>query len=601
MQKAEAKRKMQLLNRSLGFFREHTRTDRNKKETPRKGLRGSKPAALWSVRARGKKAASQDEDKRDDSPIALDPTAEAILRTRILTVTNEGEKEHFVGEEPSTHSVQRSLECCAGATEILQHSYLDLLCAPADAVDDSVYRRKFLSDDPTVQESIECIFASQLEEGLPYMLLADNDDDESDAAIESEENDILSPPSPLQQSILRNRSDSSLHKSPRPAKPRKLRVHGSLVHVGTCDPSKSDDATADLVPTPSSTAVRCACCRQYSPVLSPDRWPQRPILLRPTPRSGTRIKGVRFSGSSDYIWASRKSTLSWPRSLRAHWGMPDVSDEPGDRLDLMCNECMILPINNGNEPPGEALVVDFETDLFDGTLLVRVRETEGTTSKPYDDSKGYFAGMNRRYQVVVRGKFKKEIPLTECVTGFELERPCGKLPPKWIVKGAIKVIGFFAPQLQARLDGDRPLSLTPLGSTPQCIIVQDEKSELDLEHNHEEPDIDSATLLLRASNAISSIQRARYRKKAFDRLYADKSPLPMTDRTKIYTFEFLQHLFNFKDFSIELGSMMGSIQLKEVLDGQPLQVMASHFEKRLWSFDVWHEVLVDDAVKYDKL
>jgi hypothetical protein len=32
--------------------------------------------------------------------------------------------------------------------------------------------------DPTVQESIECVFASQLEEGLPSMLLEDDDDND---------------------------------------------------------------------------------------------------------------------------------------------------------------------------------------------------------------------------------------------------------------------------------------------------------------------------------------------------------------------------------------------------------------------------------------
>ena len=60
------------------------------------------------------------------------------------------------------------------------------------------------------------------------------------------------------------------------------------------------------------------------------------------------------------------------------------------------------------------------------------------------------------------------------------------------------------------------------------------------------------------------------RKKAFDKLYAEKSLFPKTNPSKIYTFEFLQHLFNFQEFSIELGSMLGSIHLEDILDGQPL-------------------------------
>ena len=97
-----------------------------------------------------------------------------------------------------------------------------------------------------------------------------------------------------------------------------------------------------------------------------------------------------------------------------------------------------------------------------------------------------------------------------------------------------------------------------------------------------------------ATQAPSSLQRARARKKAFDKLYAHSSTDLKTDPSKVYTFEFLQHLFNFKEFSVELGSMLGSVPLAPMLDGQALPIMATHSDsdRRLWSFDVWHESLV---------
>jgi hypothetical protein len=207
--------------------------------------------------------------------------------------------------------------------------------------------------------------------------------------------------------------------------------------------------------------------------------------------------------------------------------------------------------------------------------------------------------MNRRYQAVVRGRFKAAIPLTECLTGFELDRPCGKLPPKWILNGSLKVISFFAPQLQAKIHGDHPSSLTPLGSTPQVLSVYDDETE-DMEKMLLEPTEHRHTLRGEALGSGSSLPRARHRKKHFDKLFAEKSPTPTTDPNKVYTFEFLQHLFNFQDFSIELGTMLGSIKLKEVLDGQPLQIMAEHGEKRLWSFDVWHTTLLEESRRYDE-
>jgi Protein of unknown function (DUF1769) len=198
-----------------------------------------------------------------------------------------------------------------------------------------------------------------------------------------------------------------------------------------------------------------------------------------------------------------------------------------------------------------------------------------------------------------------------------LERPPGKLPPKWIVNGTLNVVRFFAPLLQTSIHGPRPYSLTPLGSTPQALIVRDDvgQSDCTIEASQEEPKDRASTLLGHASSASSSLQRARYRKKHFDKMYSDNTtPSLMTDPRKVYTFEFLQHLLSFDDFSIELGSLVGSVPLPNILNGQPLQIMASHKhpipksassdemvlpQNRLWSFDIWHEKLVADALRWD--
>lgn len=123
----------------------------------------------------------------------------------------------------------------------------------------------------------------------------------------------------------------------------------------------------------------------------------------------------------------------WPQKLRQHWNLPPLQE---NNFPNMCPECIMLPINNGNEAPGESLVVDFTSELFQGFLLLRIRDCQGTTREGNETfSEGYFAGMNRRYQLVIKGKFLRPTNLTDCVTGFCLDRPCGKMPPKWIVKG----------------------------------------------------------------------------------------------------------------------------------------------------------------------
>ena len=146
------------------------------------------------------------------------------------------------------------------------------------------------------------------------------------------------------------------------------------------------------------------------------------------------------------------------------------------------------------------------------------------------------------------------------------------------------------------------MSMTPLGSTPQVLAVHDPGEPYDMEGKQEEPQTREHTLLGEVSMASSSLQRARLRKKSFDKLYAQQSTTPKTDTSKIYTFEFLQHLFNFQDFSIELGSMLGSVPLAPIVDGQALPIMASYAnsDQRLWSFDVWHDSLVTGNSKWNE-
>jgi Protein of unknown function (DUF1769) len=166
----------------------------------------------------------------------------------------------------------------------------------------------------------------------------------------------------------------------------------------------------------------------------------------------------------------------------------------------------------------------------------------------------------------------------------------------------LNVIKFFAPHLDARIDGPNPYSLSPLGSMPQTVVVEDlDDDVVEISGILSEPMDPSKTLLNKASSASSAVQRARVRKKAFDKIFADKHVEFLTDPCKIYTFEFLQHLICFDDLSLDLGTLFGSVPLSEILDGQPIQICALYQGQKIWSFDVWHELLHSDAMRHEKL
>ena len=607
----------------------------------------------------------------------------SIPKRNTPTLHEEDEEELETQEAEKAH---------CSATSILHHTYfpvLDSLCGTPTAENNrgmsfsdyprlnnfknQLYNTACMSDDPTVQESIECIFASQLEDGIK---LWDDDDDDgivddddcgpaglrSFASLEqvrssSPTAETLVSPAGVHQSRMNRKDRKDSSKSllfANMTQTKKRYEQASLVYVGTFDPSTPknnpgstrrmgessfhDDASTVYSNLPSDP-LPCACHSSFLPSVEPKDWPQAPIALRPTPGKGTKVKAIRFSNSTEPLWVPG-SHLTWNQRLEQHWGR-QTEEELRKKRDLQphyacCEECVLLPINNGNEKPGESLVTDFETEFFEGTLLLRIRYSEGTTPEPYDDNKGYFKGMNRRYQCCIRGRFKKALPFTQLTTGFRLDRQFGNLPSKWVIKSALKVVRFFAPQLDIKMEGIKhPYSRAPLGSTPQCINVDETEEEYQVKEisgcdNTSASSDDDKILYVEDSNVqmnniegklvessearrsilgigadsdrTTPIQRAKMRKKAFDKLYAEKSPFPKTDPTKIYTFEFLQHLFNFQEFSIELGSMLGSIPLEDILDGQPLPLMACYAgEHPLWSFDIWNECLWERAKEYDAM
>ena len=326
------------------------------------------------------------------------------------------------------------------------------------------------------------------------------------------------------------------------------------------------------------------------------QWPQRPLLMRPSPESGMVIRGVRHSSSDGYLTAP-----------------------PGG--------CDALPINNGTELPGRCLVIDFESEIFVGTAMLRIKKCPPSIDGDYGTSSGsYFDGKKRTFQGVVRGRFTAEIPMGETVTGQLFNRPAGILPPRLVVKGAIGVISRLAPQLQARLDGDFPRFLSPLVSTAQSVMAgcvgegQESRADETLEMSLAEPqpsdpasllnDLAAGDFVSLPSDSDSVAARIKTRKRAFDKLHADQRTGPTFDAGKEYTFEFFQHLILFDEFALGFPRPVGKAAIAPMLNGQPLKFMAAHQRtgdgegnefRWLWSFDIWHESLYKTALEHESV
>lgn len=364
------------------------------------------------------------------------------------------------------------------------------------------------------------------------------------------------------------------------------------------------------------------------PSMSPDFWPQSPLIIRPTPGSGMIIKGIRYSNSTDYLHVPSTNTTGAPVNGNG---------------DLGCPETCIIPHNNGCEPTNKSLVVDFESPLFVGTALVRIKSAdcsskylESVQGTPVQEEgkeskTGYFNNVKRRHQVVIQGRFKSSsIPMTECVTGNFFHSGNLNLQNGLLVKAGLKLLRFVNPRILVKLDGVKmPYILSPLGSSPQVVIVDpvndkddqdvdtvDFRADGSIEEDHKEPIDESHTLLYQynsKSDMSSSMvqngtstsrstsprrsspkkvastgtvveteeKRKRRRKKAFDNLIGvenDPKGTPCFDKDKVYTFVFFQHHANFQKLEM-CTTGMKSMNIGEGLGGSCLQIMSSHLDE----------------------
>lgn len=359
-------------------------------------------------------------------------------------------------------------------------------------------------------------------------------------------------------------------------------------------------------------------------------------MVRPTPGTSTKIRGIRHASDIDF-----------------------------KHFSGFCAGC-ILPVNTGTEPDGQALVVDFEATHFVGTLLLRIRDIPNAEKQQQSQKENsYFDNRKRRFQGVVKGKFKTALKMSECVTGQVFSRSAGKLPARWIVSTFIKFVSTLAPQLEATIDGDNPRFLSPLVATAQTVLAhppsscitpsmlqipQDVKESIDnsikdnnnntnthnsnnrnhpitkatqnlmnysiyaganaeIEAEVDEPHPTDTTSLMqdvhrelgmdlpKKSKTLSVSQRMKIRKKAYNTVASDKSNQPRFSVDKLYTFEFYQHLliFHEEELVVDMGRPIGKVAVAPITNGQPIKFMSAHQDPAtgaldsLWSFDIWHE------------
>lgn len=256
-------------------------------------------------------------------------------------------------------------------------------------------------------------------------------------------------------------------------------------------------------------------------------------------------------------------------------------------------------------------VYTFETQLFKGRLLLRVK---GTSS---DDIDPYFVGRKRVTQYVIQGSFKKRLRFDQALMGQYFEKPWTSLPPKLFVKLIMSFVGTVLPAFQADVSCEKPYFVFPLVSSIQVLSITDRGSGTEPPSITDPHLVENTYLLGPPFNTSTYYKDASYRKKTLSNTKTLRNYYFHPEY--IYTMEFYQHLLDINTYCVELP--IKQLDLSSYLSQQPIELAAfvrnespvpslspyidssGSFTKLrdkqrflehtfLWNLQIWHEKLL---------
>jgi len=234
--------------------------------------------------------------------------------------------------------------------------------------------------------------------------------------------------------------------------------------------------------------------------------------------------------------------------------------------------------------------IDFETDLFKGKILLRVRNIDPkTVPKSHTE---YFEGRKRLMNHVVQGQFKQSgLKMSDVWIGDVYEKPY--VMPNFVARF---VIPFFQ-RLSPGLIMDFTASSSKNDNNKVIILMAGGSQTLSVNQPGSEPDItcrdlceDTALLLGGGESNSTTTAKPQLRRKLFrKKKIASKYEY---DPNLVYTFNFYDDVIDFESCSVHMGKL-GTHSLEKSMNGNPFSLTAQTTDGReIFRFNIFHELLV---------
>ena len=267
---------------------------------------------------------------------------------------------------------------------------------------------------------------------------------------------------------------------------------------------------------------------------------------------------------------------------------------------------LINALNESDEqelPINDTKGIDVKTSVFVGKILVRCRDVPSREGdkEGKEMTEKYFANKRRTFQTVVQGRFLREgIKCSEVITGHEFAGRFRRIPARWLVSTALKMIRKLTHALKADITGDKPFIYAPLCATAQVLRA---------DIPGEEPDVTNTSFAENTrlfGKAFSDSSRgdkcvpSKHRKGLFAN--SEFGSKYQFSPDLVYTFDVYQHIFVPSTFDLHLGPLFNINLLRHLPKFEPPQIMAkvirgkggNQREEYLYKINMYHEKMFDE-------
>ncbi len=273
--------------------------------------------------------------------------------------------------------------------------------------------------------------------------------------------------------------------------------------------------------------------------------------------------------TSSYQQGDPKKSFRYQIEKDIH-NLPDVRAWFNRPIYLQANEyntkCTDTTLPIGTE-------IDFESDLFQGKVLIRVRNVTSNVSESHSS---YFNGRRRMKQFIVQGRFKEALKMSEVYFGDIYGKPLNMS----------SVAQFVIPLLQRVIPG---VVIDLSSANPKILVLMaGEAKTMSVNHLGSEPDITDPNHT--EDTSLMGFGSTKERKKI---LGTPRTAMGYNyDPNLVYTMEFYDDVIDIEAYSVKIP-MLGHFCLKPYLDMQPFTFAAlTEDDRYLFQFRIYHEALV---------